>query len=199
MAYITTTADHGRPRRARSHPPFGISRKVWPFLKAVVAAAVSALSFYVASDLLLEWQPESWGVADRLALVVKSCVFAILPAVVAIIVVAIQRLDPDFFVGMTVKPSSALDINSRFIKNTFEQFLLFSIGISGLSLYAPASDATVIPVLTAMFLIGRMFFWFGYHKNTHLRAYGFGLTFYPTVVVFAWLVVRMTTGYAIPI
>ena len=87
----------------------------------------------------------------------------------------------------------------RMIKNPFEQFLLFPIGISGLSLYAPASDATVIPILTAMFLIGRMFFWFGYHKNTHLRAYGFGLTFYPTVVVYAWLVVRMTTGYAIPI
>ena len=34
-----------------------------------------------------------------------------------------QRLDPSMWVGRVAKPNSSLDINTRFILNTFEQFL----------------------------------------------------------------------------
>ena len=48
--------------------------------------------------------------------------------------------------------------------------------------------------LTALFLLGRVLFWIGYHYNPYLRAFGFGITFYPTVAVFLWLILRMVFG-----
>ena len=71
-----------------------------------------------------DWVPTEWTLGDRIALVIKDAVIAILPAVLAICIVAAQRLDPRH-VGRphTAKPNSALDINTKFILNTFEQFI----------------------------------------------------------------------------
>ena len=179
--------------------PFGFSRKTWPFIKVLLANSTSGLVFYVCAKLVFRWQPQAWDVADRLALVIKCSVFAILPAVVAIAIVAAQRLNPDMWVGQNVRPYSSLDINTRFILNTVEQFILFLVGLSGISLYVPVSEARTVPILAALFLIGRILFWVGYHKNPYLRAFGFGLTFYPTIVVFMWLIVRIVFDIYIPI
>jgi uncharacterized MAPEG superfamily protein len=130
---------------------------------------------------------------------IKDAVFAILPALVAICIVAAQRLDPHMWVGRTAKPNSALDINTRFILNTFEQFILYFIGNAGLAIYCPPQEARTLIILTALFLLGRVMFWVGYHFNPYLRAFGFGVTFYPTVVVYLWLVLRMVFGIQIQI
>jgi len=39
-----------------------------------------------------------------------------------------------------------------------------------------------------MFLVGRLFFFAGYANGAPARAYGFGLTFYPTVLLLLLLV-----------
>lgn len=37
----------------------------------------------------------------------------------------------------------------------------------------------------------RITFWFGYHRSGPARAFGFGITFYPTVAAYAFLLFRM--------
>ncbi len=96
--------------------------------------------------------------------------------------------------GASPKPNSALDINTRFILNTFEQFILYFIGNAGLALYCPPEEARTLIILTALFLLGRVLFWVGYHYNPYMRAFGFGITFYPTVAVYLWLILRMVFG-----
>jgi hypothetical protein len=179
--------------------PFGFSRKTWPFIKVLVANWIFSLVFYIGGKAVVTWHPGAWGVADRLALVIKCSVFALMPAVIAVAVVAAQRLNPDMWVGQKVRPNSALDINTRFILNTVEQFILFLVGLSGISLYAPLVEAHSVPLLTVLFVLGRILFWIGYHKNPYMRAFGFGVTFYPIVGVYAWLFVRIVFGYHIPI
>jgi len=119
--------------------------------------------------------------------------------VLAICIVAAQRLDPSMFVGRVPKPNSAVDINNRFILNTVEQFILYFIGNAGLALYCPPQEARALVVLTALFFLGRMLFWVGYHYNPYVRAFGFGITFYPTVAVYLWLILRMVFGVEIRI
>jgi hypothetical protein len=41
----------------------------------------------------------------------------------------------------------------------------------------------------------RLFAWV--QSNPYLRAFGFGLTFYPTVMVYAWLIAYMVFGIKI--
>ena len=179
--------------------PFGFSRRTWPFVKVLVGNWIFSLAYYITVKQVVAWTPVSWDVADRLELMIKCSIIAVLPAVLGIVTVAAQRLNPDMWVGQNVKPNSALDVNTRFILNTIEQFILFLVGLAGIALYVPISEAHSIPILTSMFLVGRTLFWIGYHKNPYLRAFGFGLTFYPTVGVFTWLLLLMVFGIRIPI
>lgn len=179
--------------------PFGFSRKTWPFVKVLVSTWIFSLAYYVLVKQVVTWRPDFWAVPDRLALMIQCSIFSCVPAIAAIAVVAIQRLNPDMWIGQEVKRYSALDINNRFILNTVEQFILFVVGLSGIALFAPFQEAHSIPVLTSLFLLGRALFWYGYHTNPYLRAFGFGITFYPTIGVYMWLLVRILTGYHIPI
>jgi len=186
----------------RRHPRaqvFGFTARQWPFIYVLVGNWLFAAAFFALAKLLSDWTPEDWTVGHRIALVIKNAVFAILPAVLAICIVAAQRLDPSMWVGRTAKPNSALDINTRFILNTFEQFILFFIGNAALALYCPIEEARSLIILTVLFVLGRVLFWVGYHYNPYVRAFGFGITFYPTVAVYLWLILRMAFGLTIRI
>jgi hypothetical protein len=190
-------------RKARRRDPrvqyFGFTAVQLPFIYVLVGNWIFSALFFAGAKLAWHWVPQDWTLGDRIAQMIRDAVFAILPAVLAICIVAAQRLDPSMWVGRTAKPNSALDINTRFILNTFEQFILYFIGNAGLAIYCPPQEARTLIILTALFLIGRVMFWVGYHFNPYLRAFGFGVTFYPTVVVYLWLVLRMAFGIQIQI
>ena len=195
---------HAPKRRAaaRQHPhtqTFGFTPRQWPFIYVLVGNWLFSAAFFLLAKLIWQWVPSDWTIGDRIALVIKDAVVAILPAVLAICIVAAQRLDPSMFVGRVPKPNSAVDINNRFILNTVEQFILYFIGNAGLALYCPAQEARTLIVLTALFVLGRVLFWAGYHYNPYVRAFGFGVTFYPTVMVYLWLILRMAFGIEIRI
>ncbi|MCJ7788180.1 MAG: MAPEG family protein [Methyloceanibacter sp.] len=182
------------PRHDPRVRTLGFTSRQWPFIYTLVGNWVFAATFYGLAKLFWHWQPGDWTVGDRIALVIKVAVFAILPAVLAICIVAAQRLDPSMWVGRMAKPNSALDINTRFILNSFEQFILFFIGMAALALYCPLKEARTLIILTILFVLGRILFWVGYHYNPYVRAFGFGLTFYPMVAVYLWLMLYMVFG-----
>jgi hypothetical protein len=191
-----------RRTAARRHPRaqvLGFTARQWPFIFVLVGNWVFACVVFALAKLLWDWVPTDWTLGDRIALVIKDAVIAILPAVLAICIVAAQRLDPSMWVGRTAKPNSALDINTRFILNTFEQFIAYFIGNAGMALYCPPEEARSLIILTGLFLLGRVLFWIGYHYNPYVRAFGFGITFYPTVAVYLWLILRMAFGLTIRI
>lgn len=195
---------HAPKRRisARRHPRaqvLGFTARQWPFIFVLVGNWLFAAAFFAMAKLGWHWVPTEWTLGDRIALVIKDAVIAILPAVLAICIVAAQRLDPSMWVGRTAKPNSALDINTRFILNTFEQFIAYFIGNAGMALYCPPEEARSLIILTALFVLGRVVFWVGYHYNPFVRAFGFGITFYPTVAVYLWLILRMVFGVTIRI
>ena len=92
-----------------------------------------------------------------------------------------------------------VEINTKFILNTFEQFTAYFIANAGLAMYCPIEEARTLPILTGLFVLGRILFWVGYHKNPYLRAFGFGVTFYPTVIAYVWLVLIMVFGIRVPL
>jgi hypothetical protein len=204
MMQRTVEQRHAPKRRivARRHPReqvLGFTASQWPFIYVLVGNWLFAAAFFGLAKYFWHWVPEEWTVGDKLELVIKDAAFAILPAVIAICIVAAQRLNPAMFVGRTPKANSAVDINNRFILNTVEQFILYFIGNAGLALYCPPEEARTLIILTVLFILGRLLFWVGYHFNPYLRAFGFGITFYPTVAVYLWLILRMVFGIEIRI
>ncbi len=66
------------------------------------------------------------------------------------------------------------------LQNTLEQVVLAVPVHVGLALLV-ASSMPLIVAFAALFGIGRLLFWTGYAKGAESRAFGFALTFYPSL------------------
>ena len=85
-------------------------------------------------------------------------------------------------------------MDRAYIQNTTEQLLLLLVAHAGLALVLPVESLSLIPLLVALFLVGRITFWAGYLRSAPARAFGFATTFYPTVAVLFYVAFRLLTG-----
>lgn len=91
--------------------------------------------------------------------------------------------------GGEAPAGSAFDINLRYNLNTLEQTVLAAVAWSGLALALRPQDLSLIPALAGLFVAGRITFCAGYLYAPWARAFGLGLTFYPTAVALVWLAI----------
>lgn len=87
-----------------------------------------------------------------------------------------------------------LEINLRYNQNTLEQAALAVAAWAGLAIAAPRVSAVAIPVLAVLFVVGRAAFLIGYLIAPWARAFGFVLTFIPTLATLCWLAWRAMTA-----
>ena len=127
------------------------------------------------------------GLADRLAHALRADVFVFLWLVVAVARVAHARFfSPADIDGSGLTEASArLRVPTAILANTFEQCVLASGAHLALAATLEERDMVLIPLLVALFCVGRAAFWLGYARGARGRAFGFAATFYPSV--FAWL------------
>ncbi len=69
------------------------------------------------------------------------------------------------------------------LQNTLEQFIIAIGTYAAWCLLMPMSWLSAIPLASLLFAIGRICFFKGYRKGAPPRAFGFALTFYPTVLL----------------
>jgi len=81
----------------------------------------------------------------------------------------------------------ALEINLRYNQNTLEQTVLAAVAWLGLAATTPSQAPLLLPALAGLFVVGRLTFWLGYLYAPWARAFGLGLTFYPTAAILLWL------------
>ena len=113
MTPAEKTTKRREKERARilGRGPFGFSRKTWPFVKVLVSTWVFSIVYYVAMKQLVWWRPDFWGVEDRLALMIQCSIVSLVPAIIAIAVVAsgisapdwTRRANMSFFDGLIVQ------------------------------------------------------------------------------------------------
>jgi uncharacterized membrane protein YecN with MAPEG domain len=81
--------------------------------------------------------------------------------------------------GATIATADVRRANAL-LQNTLEQVAL-AIPIHGALAVLVESSAPLIIALAALFALGRLLFWIGYANGARSRAFGFALTFYPSV------------------
>jgi hypothetical protein len=141
---------------------------------------------------------EPVATADRLALAWRWLLVPGLTLLAGIGMTANQRfLRADFIDGERASASAGADrpgfmeVNLRYNTNTLEQTALAAIAWTGLALELRPQDLGLIPALAGLFAAGRAAFWAGYLYAPWARAFGLGLTAYPTFAALVWLAFRI--------
>jgi len=155
-------------------------------LVVCIAVAVRALGTHDSAPV---------ATAERLALAVRWLLVPGLCLLAGIGMTANQRFfRADAIDGQAPAKDGArpgfMDINLRYSLNTLEQTVLAAVAWTGLSLALKPADLNLIPALAGLFAAGRIAFWIGYLYAPWARAFGLGLTFYPTIAGLVWLALR---------
>lgn len=170
------------------------------FLQIAAITGTFCAAWFIIGKHTLHFEPLHWDTyPERFAFFMRIMIFVSLPLLLGIISIAFQRLDPRNVIGQKLRTDTPADINKRYVANTIEQIILFFIVHSAMIYYAPQDDAISFVLLASLFIVGRLIFWVGYHKDKFTRALGFGITFYPIVGAYLWIIVRILFDYHIPL
>jgi len=109
--------------------------------------------------------------------------------------VASRRLfDGEMVDGRLFPKGSKGAIDQKVLANTLEQLAAALCIWPAAAILLAADGPGVIMVLGLGFTVARLAFWVGYHVSPPLRAFGFGASYYPTVLVALWVLWKLVTG-----
>jgi hypothetical protein len=149
---------------------------------AIRMAAALCVTILVAAAWLYWGVSTSRPLPDRLMLTAAADVFVVGWLAMAIGNVARLRFFSVTDIAGSGSPVATADVGraNALLQNTLEQVVL-AIPVHVALAILIASSATLILALAALFGIGRLLFWIGYAGGARSRAFGFALTFYPSV------------------
>jgi hypothetical protein len=126
------------------------------------------------------------GVAARLGFALQADLFVLVWLVAAVGNVARGRFlsRADIAGSAFGPPSRRIAIGVAIVQNTLEQAVLAVGAHLALASLLPPRQMALIPCLVALFALGRVCFWLGYRGGAGGRAFGFAVTFYPTVFAY---------------
>ena len=153
---------------------------------AGAAVALLVLAWSLLSDLPLP-PPDGDDTAARLGFAAHGMLLPGLALLLGIVIVANRR----FFVADAIdggeSKSRLIEIARRYNLNTLEQTVLAAIAWAGLALSLPHVELKLIPAMAVSFFVGRILFFAGYLITPVGRAFGLGLSAYPSFAALIWL------------
>ena len=162
----------------------------------VARGAVSALSTaIVVFALAVTVVSRAWNLGPDLTSRIALASWAVLSPATTLLVCIARLASHRFFTPEDIHGSGLTGGTERakllqsLLQNTLEQCCLAIPVYLATAILAPASLLPVVPTAAVMFLVGRGLFFVGYAQGAPSRAYGFALTFYPTLLLLVLLLV----------
>jgi uncharacterized membrane protein YecN with MAPEG domain len=133
------------------------------------------------------------NVAERIALALRVdiLVFAWLIAAIANVGTGRFFSRDDIQGAGFYPPSERLVIPVAILQNTLEQTVLAVGAHLILATMLMGQELILLPVLALLFCVGRAAFWVGYRGGAGRRAFGFALTFYPTLLAYVLAIILL--------
>lgn len=170
--------------------PMSLSKAQRGVAAGMAAGVVATLVVLALVAATSAWGVEQNNLPDRLVLLASVL---ILPAVA--LAIAIARLAKHrFFTPQDIDGSALTTGTDRarllqaLLQNTLEQLGLAVPVYIGWALLAPVSLLPTLAAAAILFLLGRLLFFASYARGAAARAFGFSLTFYPTMVLLLALI-----------
>lgn len=165
----------------------GVLKGIVPAL--MIALLVLGAVLWIPTGL----QPPAADVASRLIHVAAWDLLVVVWLVIAIGALARHRFfhAEDIDGGGLTAGSTSAKVHQSVLQNTLEQVVLAVLVHGACAVLLPVGWLAVIPAAAVLFALGRFFFWRGYRHGAAARALGFGLTFYPTVMLLLLVLVDL--------
>ncbi len=147
---------------------------------ALAAATVLGFGIAFASPLM----PPLPRIEDRIAFTLRCDLFVMAWLAAAVAAVARGRFFSAADIGGSgfSEAGPRIAVSSAVLQNTLEQALFAVVTHLVLASLLRGREMIVVPLLVGLFCAGRLAFWLGYKHGAGGRAFGFGLTFYPSVL-----------------
>ncbi len=168
-----------------------IAGSIW-WTAATILLGIPALHLWVVPS------PNVEAMADRLAYAARCDAVAIVPYFAVCMKIMLTRFLEGAHDPLSHTESSSLKIDCRVMQNHLEQSVAFVVATLALATLLPREHLALLPIVTGVFVVGRLVYWWGYHREGTLgRAPGVQLTTgvtIPLVVGAAVWVLWMTVG-----
>ena len=143
-------------------------------IAAIALSTLVAVALWLAIRYLTPPIAGMEALGARMGFALKCCCAATLFTFVAgIEAVAHERLQSPAFDPLERFETRRLRINLRYLQNTLEQLVVFTVGLFGLAAYADGgSGMRAVLATTIVWVTARFAFWIGYHKSAAMRGLG---------------------------
>ena len=164
----------------------------WSLAKKMIITAIgiAAVSFFVAYNIV---SVDTSGIktnADKLDFALQWLFLSGLTMLTGVVGVLRVRGNSSAMDPIEGNSEHLVEIPNRILRNTTEQFIIHTIGLLTLTTYLTPEGMKAIPILVVIFVLGRIFFWLGYHIKPMYRSFGFMMTFMPNLSVIAFCFYR---------
>lgn len=146
-------------------------------------AAALCVTVLVSATCLYRGAAASTALAERLIVTARADVFVLCWLAATIGNVARLRFFSTDDIAGSGSGTATAEVGhaKAVLQNTLEQVVL-AVPVHVALAVLVASSLPLIVALAALFAIGRLLFWIGYSRGAEARAFGFALTFYPSLV-----------------
>ncbi|XP_060071976.1 uncharacterized protein LOC132551849 [Ylistrum balloti] len=126
--------------------------------------------------------PRLETVSMRILYCLRWQIWSVLTLTAGIFVVANKRFFTSAIDPIEGRGEHLIEVHKRYIQNTMEQLVLHVASSALLASFLSPESMMIIPIRVFLFVFGRVTFWYGYMKSPIKRAFGFQVTFAPSVV-----------------
>jgi hypothetical protein len=166
--------------------------------KIVVIGAASGITAMIAAmaGIYQLWpsSPSLIDISSRLAYALQANAFAVIPLLTAIMFVGNNRFLSEAIDPTLQKEDAATQINGRVVENTLQQFVLFLVATTALSVNLTTAQMRVIPAAAIIFVAARAAFGVGYRIHPLYRAFGMAATGYLNVGLLGFALWKASLG-----
>eukprot|EP00064_Thunnus_orientalis_P014657 superscaffoldBa00002577_g14704 len=143
------------------------------------AGILYALYFYVPIK-----PPDCPDMASRIVFTLCCCVVAAIPILLAMLVGAACQFCTGSFNLQESFPRRRA-VQQLFVTASLEQLLLYVLNLVVMAALLPQDQLKLVPILVAMFVLGRLVYWISLNVCSPWRGFGSGLTIFPLLAMVA--------------